>query len=367
MELKNKFKNIDLFNFFIFCACFISFLKTNNYLLLLIISVSFFIFFKNTFNNKKWILILFFIFFIMVIFYIFRNILYIDYNNSPFFYIRNIMIQHVNDRFKDVNKEFILLLLFNIKDYKSELYQNIVSLNIVQLFVISGFHIQILITIIKKLFKKSKIIEKTLSWSIVLFLLYILNFSLSILRVVIEMVYKHIFKSKLDRIQITSLTGISMMLLNIKNTYSYSFYLIFISLFSIHIINLFIKKRIIATLLVNAIVFISLMPIIISFNEKVNLLSLFFSFVFSPFIIFLFFIILFFAFIPGCEILVTFFIKLVVFLIDASSKYNQFLSINKNLYFNILFYSSWFLTINYFYKIINIRKTNKFLKLELMF
>lgn len=92
------------------------------------------------------------------------------------------MINLIDNCYINYQKSFIFLLLFGIKDKANDLWQKIISINIIQLFVVSGLHINIFLNIINKILKNKKIIF-VISIIVVFFIGYMVKFSLSTFRI----------------------------------------------------------------------------------------------------------------------------------------------------------------------------------------
>lgn len=118
------------------------------------------------------------------------------------------MINYLDKLYTGEINTLLKMLIFNLRDYHSEIYQNTKELNIVHLFTVSGLHISILITIIEKIFKKYKLFNFLFSFSILIFIIYLVNFSISSIRVLVTLIIKKISKEKLTGFNSSCLSGI---------------------------------------------------------------------------------------------------------------------------------------------------------------
>ena len=118
------------------------------------------------------------------------------------------MINYLDKLYNGEINALLKMLIFNLRDYRSEIYQYTKELNIVHLFTVSGLHISILITIIEKIFKKYKLFNFLFSFSILIFIIYLVNFSVSSIRVLVTLIIKKISKEKLTGFNSSCLGGI---------------------------------------------------------------------------------------------------------------------------------------------------------------
>ena len=173
----------------------------------------------------------------------------------------NIGIQHTTD-FRVSMKEWLrdspssyaqvtpLLFIGEKTAETKEIFNVALNMNIVHLFVISGFHISLFQVMFKKLLQLIKVPEYYASWiSLVPIIIYIylLNFPLSALRAtllsVLSVINKNIFKSRFRNIHILSLIMTGMFLANPNIIYSISFILTFLATYVVLLINSFEFKK----------------------------------------------------------------------------------------------------------------------------
>lgn len=260
------------------------------------------------------------------------------------------MISYIKSNYNKDVSEFLLLLLFGERDYKSELVKNVIGLNILHLFVISGLHLKIIDMILSKILYKYIKFKKVISLFTQLFLAYMLNFSLSILRVCLLNIIKDFFlKKKMKSIMINCLCSIILMIIFINDAISISFVMINVCVITINIIYIFTANKYLRTFIINIFLFLFILPLVLKINQKVNLLSLIFSFYFSFIILITFLFLLLFVWIPFMFSVSELIVKFNIFLINSSSEYKQFIEISINNESIIIFYFIWILIINYIY------------------
>ena len=120
--------------------------------------------FKNYLNNKR-------------VFYEIKAYK-ISLINKGFKPSRNI-ISKITNKLVDESYSMTMMLLFNDKLVDKKAYENLVDINAVHLFVVSGFHISFFYSLITKLFKKKSIVGKIIGLIVCSFYVFLLDFSLS--------------------------------------------------------------------------------------------------------------------------------------------------------------------------------------------
>ena len=168
-----------------------------------------------------------------------------------------------------------------------------VNLSIVYLIVISGFHLSLLRSINRKIFKSHTRIEYILSLCIIFFYTYLLSFSISANRVIITMflspIIKRYSKSKYDYI---SLSGFVSMIIYPKIAVNLGFCMSYFCTYGIvFIISFKIKNYFLRTLSINLVATILSLPFVIQINENISLFAVLNSLMFSSLFCFLFILI----------------------------------------------------------------------------
>lgn len=186
-----------------------------------------------------------------------------------------------NLSFKNLNYEsvsFLKLLIFGEKLERQDLYSDLKELNIVQLFVISGFHINVLFDGLNYIFRKKKII----TFSVLFFYLYMLNFSLSALRAFLMLLFSSfLIKKQMNRYQIFGIVLIVMLIYKPLALFSLSLQLSFLASFSLLIISNLKIKPFIKPFFVSIFAYLFILPLLINMKHEVSLLNFIFNAVLS--------------------------------------------------------------------------------------
>ncbi len=301
-------------------------------------------------NYKQWkkILIVLIVLTVLIILYCFAANIYQTKDSSWVWYVRNEMVNYLTNVYPSDTSDFILMLLFGIKNNHA-LQNKINFLNIAQLFVVSGLHLQVFCKITKKTIK-NKWANLTITLTILCFISYMTRFSVSSERVVLLYLLNlnHTFKDY-DPFQKTSYNGLLLFFLNPLKATGYSFIMVHVAIFTINIITMYVSHKYLKWLLINVCVYLSLMPIVVNFNGVINLLSLLFSIVFSPLIIVLYFTILLIAWIPHF-VVVNWLVEFTLNLINISFSYHQALKFKIPQYGQMIIYLCWYLFLVYGYQ-----------------
>lgn len=188
-------------------------------------------------------------------------------------------------------KYISLILIGKKNDLNAELYERVKVISILHLFVISGFHINLLISILTKCFKKIKInynYSHLISFIIIGIYLYILNFPISSLRSFLFSIFiflnNILSKNKLSKINILTIIMLSMFLANPFIVFSISFIFSFLISFSILLIsNVKWKKH--KSMLIILFAYLASIILSIKINGWFNIFGFFNSIIFSPLIV----------------------------------------------------------------------------------
>ena len=221
------------------------------------------------------------------------NIKYIATNVKLFKIDRktSIRAQFTNYLLKGPNfyvKYVSLILTGKRNDLNKDLYEKIKYISVLHLFVISGFHINLLMTIILFVFKKikiKKIISQFMGFLIIFIYLYFLNFPLSSLRaflfLILCFVNRELLNNKFNKIDILSLIMLIIFISNPFVIFSLSFIFTFLITFSILFV-IDIKNKKIKILLIALISYLCSVILFIHINGWINILGLINSIIFSP-------------------------------------------------------------------------------------
>lgn len=309
--MKNKNNvNISLIYLLYFLSTLVIFysFKSYYYFLILLPILIDFIYLKV--NKKIWL------YWILVIFlsFIFRLLTNdIDGNiydlnnfllNTNFYSKKQELLKRIDNIYKNeyVN-EFIKLLMFNDKKYNSDFYNSICSLGITYLFVVSGLHISLILSPFRKLFQNKLYIYYILSILFCFFYGYLLNYSISILRILFTNFILLIFNKKLNNFVSTIISGWILVLIFSKVVYSASFVMSYLCTLLIILLSIKIKNKFLLFFLINILCFLLTIPIVLNFNKRINIFVFFYNILFTNIILFIYIYLLIFAFVsPLAEI-----------------------------------------------------------------
>lgn len=256
--------------------------------------------------------------------------------------IRNHTINWINSLYDEKTCNFINLILFNIRvDQTSEFYQMTIEMGIVYLICVSGFHLSILKKIIHFIFKKMKLTEYLISNTLILFYVYLLNFSFGSLRVLIcSLITPLIKKYNLNIYQPLAISGILLLFIVPCCPNYMSFTLSYIGTISVFIVvnfkmsNLFFEK-----ILINIMATIATLPFVLMMNSEISLLAVINGFIFSYLFSFIFIYFLLFSWIPFFSVIHNFIVDVVLFIIGYYGK--------NNIIVNLREFEPWLNTIYY--------------------
>ena len=237
---------------------------------------------KNTFNYKKYL-------YNNKIYKVLKasNIKIIDTKINVFQKIKNKIYER-----SSMNKYISLFIVGDKTLLESDLYDSFKNVGAAHLLAISGMHVSVFILLLKKiLFFLSNHKQNLFISLFLLFYAYIVNFTASILRVVISFVLGSINKRiefNLDSLKILFLTFFMMVLVNPFYIYNIGFEYSFITSFGIIYSKKHLNKNYILNILI--ITFIALLftlPITINLNYEINLLTFLSNLLLIPFITFI--------------------------------------------------------------------------------
>lgn len=216
------------------------------------------------------------------------------YINNIFIFnkINNWIEQYYDNNFE--HSDVIKALVIGKKNGLDEdLKSNVQSIGISHLFVVSGLHVGMLTSLLSLFLKKIKTPCKITNTIIFIFLggyLIVTNFMVSVIRVSLAYLLKHILKRDFTPLDMISINMLLVLVINPFYIYSYSFILTYLISSMIIIIRpLLLKKKSIIAYLVNMIIisFASIvitLPIVVNLNSTINLLSILYNIIYIPFV-----------------------------------------------------------------------------------
>ena len=206
----------------------------------------------------------------------YNHIIKIDYRNL----IINRLIKEDNR-----SSPFLRLILFSDRSEDEEFYFKLKDLSILHLFVISGFHINVLFSFLskytEKIFKNQFIIL-----ALILPYLYLLNFSIPSLKAFVfllfDLISKKYFNKSFDRLTILALVGLLILLTNPSSIFSYSFSLSMLASLNLELLSkIKISNKILRYSTINLLMFLGILPVILLINYEFNFLAVLFNVVMS--------------------------------------------------------------------------------------
>ena len=217
--------------------------------------------FKDYLNNKR-------------IYYQIDNPVVVEHISSS--KLSSTIVNKITSRLEGDSYKMTKMLLFNDKYADIDSYDNLKSINALHLFVVSGFHISFFFSLLTKLFRKQEIVGFVIASIICTFYVFLLDFSISSTRALVSLISFRLLNKYLNKIDCVALPGIIFLLIEPLNIYNYSFILSFLMSIIISMSNSFLNKqnKIIQVFLLSLICFISMIPIQLIFNYKVNFISL---------------------------------------------------------------------------------------------
>ena len=199
-------------------------------------------------------------------------------NNGVYYYFNYYEIEKIDHRF---NYRIIKYKLnkyiennYNRSDYYKALIlsennvsnDSIYNLGIAHMLCISGLHINLILEFLRRVFKLK---DKYFIIPIFLYLI-ILDFKIALLRVFLSLLFNIIFKD-LSKIDNLSLSYLVLLFINPNYIFSSGFILTYLVSFSFLLTKKY--KLLVANLVT--------IPLTVSFNDKINILSILFNYIFS--------------------------------------------------------------------------------------
>lgn len=309
----------------------------------------FMLFFISTILNKLKRSEFFFVILFGIAYFCFISYLY--WNNSFEFLsnfinkifktnIRNNLSNYFIKIHKNHIGSFFSLILLNIKnEFNKKLYYNLISLSIVHLIVISGYHVNLFCIFFKKIFCNISFFKYLLPIIIAFVISYLNGFSSSRVRVLASNIFLSFSYTRLNS---SNLSTILICLVAPKSITSLG---VCMSLLGSRGIKVFFKLEgsghFYENIFSSFFATLYILPFVSYMNEYVSLWAIFYSLLFTPIFMIVYFLSLFFCWFNNLDSLINFF----YLLIANSSKILSYINVeipikfmSKN-YFLITFYS----------------------------
>lgn len=202
-------------------------------------------------------------------------------NSSPT--LSHKIISWLTSKLENESYQMTMMLLFNDKTVDVDSYDNLKQISALHLFVVSGFHISFLYSIIEKLLSKTKKLALVTGILVCFSYLFLLDFSISAFRSVVSLTLSKVFTKHLNSLDSMSISGIILLLIEPLNIYSYSFIMSYLVTFVIIISSKIIRKynKVIQSIIISFICFLAMVPIQLILNYEINTISMFTNFLLS--------------------------------------------------------------------------------------
>lgn len=189
---------------------------------------------------------------------------------------------------------FLSLILLNIKNsYSYPIYYKLISLSIVHLIVISGYHINVLCYFVSKVFKKYSSVEKLSFFFLSLIISYLNGFSASSLRVFCSSIFNLFQKTKYHK------TNLSLILIGLISPYTLTSIGFCMSYLGGRGIKVFTKMhgcgKMYESIFSSIFATIYIIPFLATINDSISLWGTFISLLFAPIFMVLYFLTLIFV------------------------------------------------------------------------
>jgi len=341
-------KNLFIFNSLIIALSLIYCIFFQNWLILIFTLTAIIFFCYKNFNWKRMMYLFVLLLLIISLYLIVPQIYKIKWiieNIIP----TNLNVNHllqiqVENKYNEQTANFLKLMFLNKVNYHDEFTKQIIDLNIIHLFVISGIHIDLINQIINKSVKNKRLKEIIKLLNIISFML-ILNFTISTLRIFISIIARKKLM-KFNPIERVSLIAIILLILFIHDCHGFSYILTFLATLTIGKILLKTKNKILILININIYCFLATMMVIVSFNKQLNLFSIINSFIFGYLILFTFLFLLLIYNIPGINTFVTSYCHTLEKIINLSASQNEIIEIVPSNLLIIAYYYGWFIVMN---------------------
>jgi competence protein ComEC len=196
---------------------------------------------------------------------------------------RNEIINYLIDK-NGPSSSFLKLIVFSERSDSFEFFNVLKDLSIVHLFIISGFHVTLLFSTLKKLFK-----VPSLEWIILVILvpyLYLLNFTFpsvkAFLVLVIRTFSNSLLNEKVDGLKVLLFVALIMLAFNPNAIKSYSFVMSILASLNLELFSrVKFKSRIFNYLAFNTLIFLGILPIIMVINYEFNLIAILYNMIFG--------------------------------------------------------------------------------------
>lgn len=251
------------------------------------------------------------------------------------------MLQKLQSRFagEDLVNSYASMFIIGVKDELiNDYYQQLTNLSVVHLFALSGLHIHMLKGIIKKPlgFLLPERFLEYFCLVIIGFYIYIIPFNVSFLRAYLVMVLNTLFKKYLNRLDSLGIVALIMIYMNPYIIFNLSF----IFSYFMYLLIIFINRH----KYLNLLLYIGSIPIILTIQYRINLLSFILGVILTPLVSLLYQLLWLYTlfgsfFKPVTSLVITMLNNIIVFCEDFSIFINF---MKPSLFFLLAFYFIYF-------------------------
>ena len=191
------------------------------------------------------------------------------------FHLSKSIVTHLTSKLYDSSYSMTMMLLFNDKQVNKNTYEQLIDISAVHLFVVSGFHISFFFSLINKIVKNKKVGLIT-ALSICTFYVFLLDFSISSTRALLSLFISKVLSDYFNKLDYVAIPGLLLLVIEPLFVYNYSFIMSFLMVFVITFSSDFISKfpKFVQTLFISLICFVTIIPVQLIMNYKINFISL---------------------------------------------------------------------------------------------
>ena len=283
-----------------------------------------------------------------------------DYTIINYVFHYNLLSYYIGEYydlfFDDLSSSYLKALILGEKtSLDNSLKDNINSIGISHLFVVSGLHVSIIVLIISFIcskFKVNKSLEQILTIIILFIYLIITSFLISVIRVFLSQILKFLNKSlKLSAFNLFSINVIIVMILFPLKVFSLSFILSYLISGMIILSKkiLMNKSYIKQMLLISLISTLVTLPLVVNINGSINILSIFYNLLYIPLVTY---IILPFSIIVSFIPILSFLYQYVIIIFNYLINLNAFIKVGNlifpsfNTIISLIYYIFLYLILN---------------------
>ena len=276
---------------------------------------------------------------------------------TNFYYVRWLAINRISYLYPNNEASFIKLLILNYKDQNVwDIYKQINNLSIGFMFVVSGYHINLLLNLLTFIFflRRKKKVKKVVSLIFGVIYGYFLGFSIGIIRIILNITLNLLFKVK-DNLKINAVSGCMIAFLFIKESSNYGFIMTFVCSIFINLLVGKIKNKLFFAIIINFGCLLLTLPLVLSISNKINIFAIFLNYLYSPLIPLLFFWLLITCWISPLSTTNIWIIDNILHLIRINNYISNYLYIRNagSLVFSIYYFATNFGLVFYFNKLKN--------------